>query len=234
MSVKFKDISYNLIKGLRAALSGFVFQEIDEITLIGASGTATILNNGVSKTATYATSLTITALNFVSANASAYLTAGSILTSDGAKLIFKSSVPGVPFTGVTSITNATLTLAGTVTANDTTYPVYKSIPKTPAPVYVWIGGVEMIVSGTKDSFHYEGTVQVQVIDESKMRADKELVQDIMNVIRGILKPTRASVFSISPDTLIVFNPESSNELTEQSDAGITKIKVIDIYNFLIE
>jgi hypothetical protein len=233
VSVKHVDISYDLIKGLYTTLTGFIYKEVDVITLTGTSGTATILNNGVTKTATWHTSLTVTASDFVTTNAAAYLVAGTVLTSLGATLIFTANVAGTGFTGATTITNATLTLSGTVASADVTYPIYKSIPKTPASIYIWVGGVISVPEGTKDEFHYSGTVEIQVVDNSTQRADTKLAMSILGVIRGILKPTRSSVFSIIPRTLVVFNPGSFNELIEQSEEGV-KIKMIDIYEFYIQ
>lgn len=235
MSTKHKDISYDLIEGIFTVLDAFIFREVDEITLTGTSGTATILNNGITKTATYSGgSLTATATAFVNANAAAYLVAGTLLTSNGAKLIFSANVPGVGFTGVTSITNATLTLAGTVASADVTYPIYKSIPKPAAEVYIYVGNVIYEEDGTKDHFMYNGTCQVQVVDQSKMRPDKKLCQQIINVTRGLLQPSKGSVFSITPSTLVIFDPGTFNEVIEQNDNGITKIKYIESYNFLIQ
>jgi hypothetical protein len=57
--------------------------------------------------------LTATAAAFVTANAAAYLAAGSVLTSSGAVLTFTSSVAGTDFTGASSGVNATGDLAGT-------------------------------------------------------------------------------------------------------------------------
>jgi hypothetical protein len=125
-------------------------------------------------------------------------------------------------------------LDGNVIYGGTTYPVYKSIPKTPESVYVTIGDVLSSEDGTKDDFVYYGTVQVIVVDESKQRADKKLVQDIMNVVRGLLKPAKATVFTCGSRNLVVFHPESSVPLVEQSDNGISRIRLIDIYNFIIE
>jgi hypothetical protein len=124
-------------------------------------------------------------------------------------------------------------LTGTVASADVTYPIYKSIPKTPASIYVYVGNVINDTEGTKDEFHYTGTCQVQIVDESRQRGDKKLALEIINVLRGILKPTRASVFSISPSTLVVFDPGPYNEVITEADNNISKIKLIDIYNFLI-
>ena len=125
-------------------------------------------------------------------------------------------------------------LDGNVIYDDTTYPVYKSIPKVPAPVYVWITEVMHDEDGTKDSFMYNGTVQIRVVDESLQRADKKKGRGINNVVRGLLKPSRTTVFSIGDTlTMIALKPGGYNELTEQSD-NIMKMSFIDIYDFLIQ
>lgn len=126
-------------------------------------------------------------------------------------------------------------LDGNVTYGGTTYPVYKSIPKAPAAVYVHIHNVTSIENGTKDDFLYEGTVQVEVVNEGLQRADKKLIQKVMGVVRGLLKATKGATFSIGETlSLVYFTPGPSNELTEQADQGITRVRLIELYNFLIE
>lgn len=89
-------------------------KRVDRITLAGTSGTCTIVVDGVTKTCTWnAGGLAATAAAFVTANAADYLTAGSVLTSDGAVLIFTSTVAGTDFTGASSGANASGDLAGT-------------------------------------------------------------------------------------------------------------------------
>lgn len=89
-------------------------KRVDRITLAGTSGTCTIVVDGVTKTCTWnAGGLAATAAAFVSANAADYLAAGSVLTSDGAVLIFTSTVAGTDFTGSSSGANASGNLAGT-------------------------------------------------------------------------------------------------------------------------
>lgn len=243
MSIVYKDISYDLIKGIYTVLNansnpattGFIlFREIDTITLTGTKGTATIVNNAITKTATWHNSLTITASDFVTANASDYLAAGTILTSSGAILTFTALTPGVGFSGATTITNATFDLTGTIVSADITYPIYKSVPKPASVTYIFVGNVLNDVDGTKDTFHYNGTCQIQIVDESGQRADTKLAMQILNVIRNLLKPTKASVFSISPSTLVIFSPGPFNEVIELADNGISKIKLIDQYSFLID
>lgn len=86
----------------------------DTVTLTGTSGRATIVCNGVSRTAVWNTSLIQTATDFVTVNAADYLAAGVVLTRSSHVLIFTATVAGVDFTGSTSITNGIPNLAGSV------------------------------------------------------------------------------------------------------------------------
>ena len=233
MSVSYTDISKPLKAALYSALNNHIYTEIDEITLTGTSGTATVLNNGITKTATFATSLTLTASNFVTTNAAAYLVAGTILTSSGGVLSFKNTVLGSTFTGLTSATNASGTLAGTVAAVDDVYPVYKSIPKTPADNYIYIGGIIQAEDGTKDEFMYDGTFMVKVVTDRVQRADTYLAESMLNIVRSHLQPSRGSVLSLSGNTMVILTPESMTELSEQTELGI-KIQLIDLYMFIIQ
>lgn len=232
MSTSHTDITNELETGIFNILNNFVFREVDEVTLTGTSGTATVLHNTLTRTATWHTSLTITASDFVTANAAAYLAVGSILTSAAAKLIFTAVTPGTGFTGATTITNATLTLNGSVAANDVTHPVYINVPKNPASVYILIGGITQVENGTKDTFIYEGTFQLKIVS-IQQDTSKTLCQQILKITRGLLKPTKSSVFSIGTKTLVVLDPENLNDLIEQSDEGIVKVSLIDMYNYLI-
>lgn len=95
---------------------------VDTVTLTGSSGTATLLCNGISKTVAYNISTTQTATDFVNDNAAEFLISGITLTADGFDLVFTSTTLGVDYSGDTTITNATGTLAGlvvhTTTARD--------------------------------------------------------------------------------------------------------------------
>lgn len=64
---------------------------VHNLTLTGSSGTGSISMAGVVRTATFNTSLTQTATDFVTANAAAYLAAGITLTSNAAVLIFTTT-----------------------------------------------------------------------------------------------------------------------------------------------
>jgi len=125
-------------------------------------------------------------------------------------------------------------LNGNVNYSGITYPVYKSIPKNPPSIYVYIGDILHGEDGTKDDFVYYGTVRIEVVNESLQRADKKKAQGILNVVRGLLKPTRAATFTCGDRTLIIFCPGTFNPIVELSDTGISRIRLIDIYDFIIE
>jgi len=234
MSLKSKDISYSVISAIYSALggdTGFVYLRKDTITLTGTGGTATIVNNAISKVATYHTSPTVTASEFVTNNVAAYLASGVILTSSGAILSFVSTIAGVAFTGATTITNLTTNLSGVVANANTNYPIYKSIPKNPAQIYIRIGEVIESEDGTKDDFVYHGSVPVIICDESQInQADKKKAQGILNLVRGILKPTKTSV----PSGFIEFAHEGKTEYVDLDDMDKPKIRVVDVYSFIHE
>lgn len=112
-------------------------------------------------------------------------------------------------------------------------PVEKSVPKPAPAAYILISGVIQTEDGTKDDFVYRGTVQVRVVMDGLQRADKKAAQTLLSEMRGLLKPSKAAVFSVTPNTLIAFSHESMTELIEQTETGV-KVSLIDIYNFLIE
>lgn len=86
------------------------------LTLTGTSGTANVNVGGTDYLATFATSLTVTATNFVTAHAADILEAtGLVVTANGAVLTFSGDGEGFP---AISIANATTNLAGTVAAID--------------------------------------------------------------------------------------------------------------------
>lgn len=149
-------------------------------------------------------------------------------------------------------------LDGNVSYLGTTYPVYKSVPKPAPSTYVLIDQINSIENGTKDYFIYEGTVNIMIVDDKAQRGDKKLAHSILNVVRGLLKPTRLSVpslvFGYSADselitadsdlisadyeggeglTCVSFTPGVFNDFVEQSDTGYSRIRLIDQYNFII-
>lgn len=234
MSTKSKDISKDVLAAFYSALgggTGLMYLRKDTITLSGTSGTATVVCNGVSKTATFRTSLTVTASDFVTAFAADYLVSGVVLTSALGVLSFTQVTPGSLFTGSTSITNLTGTLAGAVANANTIYPVYITVPKDAPEIYIRLGEVIDSEDGTKDTFIYNGSVPVIVCDDSQTnQTERNLAQKINNVIRGLLKPTRQSV----PAGFIALNHGTRNEYTEQSEMGNPLVRIADVYEFIID
>jgi hypothetical protein len=90
---------------------------IDTVTLTGSSGTGNITVNGVAYLATFATDLTTTAANFVTAHAATIVARmnGIVVTSSGADVIFTASIPGA-LQSVSNNVNASGNLAGNVVA----------------------------------------------------------------------------------------------------------------------
>jgi len=88
-------------------------KKIVTVTLSGTAGTANIYCAGITRLATYSTSPTVTATNFVTSWETDFLTEGTVLTSDGADLIFTANVAGVDFNNAYILTVVT-DLTGTV------------------------------------------------------------------------------------------------------------------------
>lgn len=125
-------------------------------------------------------------------------------------------------------------LNGNVIYGGSVIPVYKSVPKTPASLYIHIGDVLESEDGTKDDFVYYGTVQVIIVDESEHRADRKQAQGILSAVRTLLKPTMATTFTCGDQTLVIFRHESLVPVTEYADNSIVRTRLIDIYSFVIE
>ncbi len=94
-------------------------------TLTGTSGTANITINGTAYLATFSSTLTITATNFVSTHKDALEARGLRVRSTGAKVI-------IPTAGEVSIVNATGDLSGTALAD------------TPITIYIPQGGTSTV------------------------------------------------------------------------------------------
>ena len=95
------------------AISASAVAQVETVTLTGSSGTANILINGVNYLATWNTSLTQTAPDFVTTHATALALRGITVTSSVADVILTSSIAGQPYTAPT-ITNVIADLAGSV------------------------------------------------------------------------------------------------------------------------
>ena len=99
----------------KVVMSNGAVAQIATITLTGTGGTANVLVKGVTKLATFATSLTQTAIDFVAAYAADYLVRDIIVTESTGDIIFTSAKKGLPFDAPT-ILNVAPNLAGTVAA----------------------------------------------------------------------------------------------------------------------
>ena len=99
----------------RVTMSHAAAAQVDTLVLTGTSGSALITFNGVGYTATFATSTTVTAAAWVTANATALLARGVVVTSLTGAITFTSAIAGQPFSAVT-ITGVTADLTGTRTA----------------------------------------------------------------------------------------------------------------------
>lgn len=99
-------------------VGALITKQVDTITLTGTSGTANVtLVGGLTKTATFSSTLAGTATAFVTSHAAAYLAEGIVVTAVGATIVFTAAVGGTAFVSP-AIANATGDLAGTV-ANTT-------------------------------------------------------------------------------------------------------------------
>lgn len=101
----------------RITMDNGAVAEVDTVTLTGTGGTANINIKGKNYLATFASNLTTTAANFVTAYEDELLQRNIVVTSSGADVILTSSIAGVAL-GTTTITNVTTNLAGSV-ANTT-------------------------------------------------------------------------------------------------------------------
>ena len=95
--------------------------KIQTLTLSGSSGSANIYCGGITRLATYNTSPTQTATDFVTSWAADFLAVGIVLTSSGADLIFTASVAGVDFNNGYILTVDT-DLTGTIVTTQENVP----------------------------------------------------------------------------------------------------------------
>lgn len=90
----------------------FLSLDVATITLTGTVGTATVTVNGLAKVATFATSLAVTAANFMAANKDAYAALDIDLTNSGDTIVFTSMRANLKISA--TIANLVTDLAGTV------------------------------------------------------------------------------------------------------------------------
>ena len=138
-------------------------KQIDTVTLTGTDGTANVSCAGVVNVLTFNSSLTVTASDFVTAFAAAYLAVGVVLTSSLGTLIFTASVAGTSFTSPW-VANLSIDLAGTVVHTQENVPAvegkrileYYSIKDGEAHsitkfMYIGLVGAEHIQSDLTDA-----------------------------------------------------------------------------------
>lgn len=97
----------------RVVIANGTTAQISTATLTGTSGTANVLINSVNYLATFATSLTVTAADFVTTHAADLLLVGIKATSAGAVITLTADITGRPFV-LSSVLNVTGDLAGSV------------------------------------------------------------------------------------------------------------------------
>jgi hypothetical protein len=124
-------------------------------------------------------------------------------------------------------------LDGHVTYSSVTYPVYDTIPKNAKNSYVAIGQIVQFDDGTKEDFMYNGTIELRVVVNSPFRIPTTKADGILNVVRGLLKPDRETVFTVGTSTLVILTPGTYTEDIKEKENGITQHNLIDIYNFVI-
>ena len=123
------DVDYNVYNGFwttlladfaavtipaaqRITVANGAVAQVNTVTLTGTSGTANVTYGGVTYLATFATSLTVTATNFVTTHAAALAIRGVTITSSTADIIFTASIAGVAI-ATPSVANVSGNLAGT-------------------------------------------------------------------------------------------------------------------------
>lgn len=139
-----------------------IARKLATVQLTGTAGTANVTGaGGLTKLATFATSLTATATAFVVSHAAAYLAQGIVLTSLYDMLVFDELVEGSGFVDPV-ITNATSDLSGTVIS--TLYPE----PVTLAEIKTYILD------------RYEADAEKDALLSSMITAARELSEEYCN------------------------------------------------------
>ena len=115
------DNTISQCKGALGVMKRVNGYRVDTIILTGSTGACNITVGGLSGTAIFSMTLSITAQDFVSNNVLAFDSIGITLTSAGSRLIFTSQVPGAEFDGDTSLQNISGNLFGTI---EYTTPAY--------------------------------------------------------------------------------------------------------------
>ncbi len=125
------------------------------------------------------------------------------------------------------------TLNNSVTVNAVTYPVYKTLPKSPASTYVKIGEVISSEDGHNDGFIYRGSVSLTVVDNTMVKqGDRKLAQAVMNKVRSLLKTGKGINPSISG--LVVFSVNGTTGMVDLSEKDKPEVRETIVYSFIME
>ena len=85
-----------------------------------------------------------------------------------------------------------------------TIPVYASTPqKAPDSLYIFIGTVTTNETGCKDVFGHDGSIDIQIIDNSKRNyATPEDIEEVTTLVLDTIKSTTTSVVSMTNHEMI--------------------------------
>ena len=163
--------------------------DVVTVTLTGTSGTANVIGGTLTKLATWNTSLTQTATDFVTSWAAAYKLVGITLTSSTADLIFTGMILGVPIPGPFTVTNVTTNLSGTI--------VHTTPNKLLFPAYFFPGGTENVQTSTSlDTV--TGTVNVSMFPREDQLTLTGATSGTANITAGGL--TKLATFNTNLTT----------------------------------
>ena len=127
-------------------------------------------------------------------------------------------------------------LSGNVTIGTNTYKVYDTFYQGATNrAYVLIGNYLDDEDGHKDGFVYQGTIAIESVDETQTKnVSRTKAQGISNKVRSLLKTTKGGTFTVTGYTLVIFRHAGSTQLQEVMKDGRHRIRIIDIYEFVIQ
>jgi uncharacterized protein (TIGR02145 family) len=141
-------------------------KRIDEITVDGTIGSATIVCNAITGVIQFHNSITESCSDFVTEYFAAYYASGVVVTSSGDKIRFIARVAGVDFTGPTSFTNdGNGDLGGTVVITHANVPATR---QTDIILFADVAGSAVITVGS--------------VNRTLVSAGTDLAADIANFI----------------------------------------------------
>lgn len=197
------DVDYNVIEGIwtsvmtqAAVYSSATNDQVRRIimanggvaqvathTLTGTGGTANIPINGVNYLATFATSLAVTATNFVATHGAALLLRGITATATGVTVVLTATIPGQPFLS-TVIVNVSGDLAGSVV---------QTTANTPAQDL----GTDEAVATFKLMFNNSTQVLKRLIQEGgnvRLYATDTMIENYQSTLEGqLLESSRTAI-----------------------------------------